>query len=268
LLGRYRDEVPAYASTYFGDYEDDGLNSPDAYAEFAIKCQQNGFSGFKIHGFGEPDRDIEICRSVRDTVGESMDLMLDPASDYETFADAFKVGKVLDDLDFYWYEDPMADTGQSMEMSKRLEKKLKTPLLGMEHVRTGPYGRADHIVNKALTFVRGCTHLDGGITSVMKTAHVAESLGVDVELEVGGPSHIHCMAGMRNSNYFERGLLHPEVSWMTDQGFNEDVENVNAQGKIKVPSKPGLGVTIDWDFINEHKTETIAIDEKSVSGTL
>ena len=38
LLGEQRSALPAYASTYVGDREPDGLNSPEAYADFAEQC--------------------------------------------------------------------------------------------------------------------------------------------------------------------------------------------------------------------------------------
>lgn len=266
LLGGYRDRVPAYASTFFGDSHPDGLSSPEAYASFARTCHEKGYGGFKIHPFGEPQRDIEICRAVAEAVGDEMDLMLDPSSEYNTYAETLRVGRVLDELEFSWYEDPMADTGQSIAMGSKLSNDLDTPILGAEHVRTGHFGRADHIAADALDFVRADAHLDGGITSVMKIASVAEAFGLDVELHVGGPAHIHCLSAIRNSNYYEHGLLHPETEWMSAQGFVEPVEKLADDGTIPVPDSPGLGIGIDWDLIEERSTGRTVIDEPSTSG--
>lgn len=180
LLGGYREAVPAYASTYMGDAAADGLSSPTAYADFAEACRDAGYPAFKIHGFNEPQRDIRVCEAVAEAVGDEMDLMLDPASSYDTYAVTLRVGRVLDELDFFWYEDPMADTGQSINMNKKLARELDTPILGVEHVRTGPFGRADHLTDEALDMVRADAHLDGGITGVMKIANVTEAFGVDV----------------------------------------------------------------------------------------
>jgi len=44
LLGSYRDTFPAYASTYQGD-RNGGLDSPDAYADFAEDCLEMGYQG-------------------------------------------------------------------------------------------------------------------------------------------------------------------------------------------------------------------------------
>lgn len=64
-----------------------------------------------------------------------MDLMLDPACEYETFADALKVGRACDEHDFLWYEDAYRDTGVSQHSHWKLRELLNTPLLQTEHVR-------------------------------------------------------------------------------------------------------------------------------------
>ncbi|MFB6105555.1 MAG: enolase C-terminal domain-like protein [Halobacteriaceae archaeon] len=266
LLGGYRERIPAYASTYWGDDQPEGLSTPEAYAAFAEDCLDRGYPAFKIHPQGDPRRDVAICEAVADAVGDEMDLMLDPASEYRTYAETLRVGRALDDCGFFWYEDPMADTGQSIQMNRRLRSELDTPVLGTEHVRTGPFGRADHLAEGALDLVRADAHLDGGITGVMKIAHLTEAFGFDVELHVGGPAHLHCLAAIRNTNYFEHGLLHPQVDWMASQGFEEDVEALNDDGTVSVPDGPGLGVTVDWGFVEDRQTDVTVVDEAGTSG--
>ena len=84
LLGTYQTRFPAYASTYHGD-ENGGLDTPEAFADFAEECLEMGYSGFKIHGWGgsegsrDLDREIAAVNAVGDPVGDEMDLMHDPA---------------------------------------------------------------------------------------------------------------------------------------------------------------------------------------------
>jgi L-alanine-DL-glutamate epimerase-like enolase superfamily enzyme len=51
LLGGWKTRLPAYASTYHGD-ENGGLDSPEAFADFAVQCRERGYPAFKIHGWG------------------------------------------------------------------------------------------------------------------------------------------------------------------------------------------------------------------------
>ena len=114
LLGGYRESLPAYASTYHGD-ENGGLDTPEAFADFAEQCYDMGFRGFKIHGWSHApiQREVDNVLEVGKRVGHKMDLMLDPACEYETFADAFRVGRACDEAGFFWYEDPFKDAGIS-----------------------------------------------------------------------------------------------------------------------------------------------------------
>jgi L-alanine-DL-glutamate epimerase-like enolase superfamily enzyme len=262
LGGRRSDRVPAYASTMSGNPERD---TPERYADFAETCLDRGYPGFKIHPHGDPDADVEICRAVADRVGGEMDLMLDPSSCYGRFDDAVRVGRVLDELDFLWYEDPLRDTGDSVYAMRRLAEAIETPVLGIEHSRTEPFGALNHLTADALDVVRVDAHLGGGLTSASKVCHTVETAGMDVEPHVGGPAHLHLASTLRNSRYFEHGLLHPEVGfeWYNDQGFEGAVEAVDSEGRVAVPDGPGLGVEIDWTFVEERGTDHTLIDRST-----
>jgi len=262
LGGRLCDRVPAYASTMSGNPERD---TPEVYAEFAAECRDAGYPAFKIHPHGDPDADIEICRAVAERVGDEMDLMLDPSSCYGSFHDAVRVGKVLDELEFLWYEDPLRDTGDSIYAMRRLAEELETPILGIEQSRTEPFGAFNHLANDALEMVRVDAHLGGGLTSALKICHTVETAGMDVEPHVGGPEHLLLASTLRNTHYFEHGLLHPEVGfdWYNDQGYVGAVEAVDDEGTIAVPDGPGLGVEIDWAFVEDRRTDHTLIDASS-----
>ncbi|MFB6211891.1 MAG: enolase C-terminal domain-like protein [Halobacteriales archaeon] len=118
LLGGYREHLPTYASTMFVD-DAGGLNDPAAFAEYAETCLDRGYDGFKFHAHPEtdPDFDIDICEALANRVGDAMDLMIDSSSLYRTYADALKVGRAVDRLDFFWYEDPLYDGGGSRACS-------------------------------------------------------------------------------------------------------------------------------------------------------
>ncbi len=258
MLGGFRKKIPAYASTFHGDHNG-GLDSPEAYADFAERCLEMGYTGFKIHGWSDvPIRqEVDLVHTVGRRVGGKMDLMLDPACEYETFADALKVGRALDEEGFLWYEDPFKDGGISSFAHSKLRQLIKTPLLQGEHLRhVEPH--ADQIIAGATDFARPDPELDGGITGTMKIAHTAEALGLDVEVHASGPAHRACISAMRNANYYEMALVHPKCANVVPPaykcGYADQIDSIDADGNVDLPEGPGLGVEYDWDWIEAHRT--------------
>jgi L-alanine-DL-glutamate epimerase-like enolase superfamily enzyme len=90
----------------------------------------------------------------------------------------------------------------------------------------------------------------GGVTPVMKTAHLAESFGVRCELHttIYHPLEIvnlHCCAAISNCEFLE--LLYP-ISYM-DFGMKRPID-IDAHGYARPPEVAGIGVDWDWDFID------------------
>ncbi|AUV80360.1 mandelate racemase [Salinigranum rubrum] len=269
LLGTYRTRLPAYASTYHAD-DAGGLDSPEAYADFAETCRDAGYPGFKIHGWGGSDearqveREVETVHAVGERVGSEMDLMVDPACELETFADALKVGKACDEQDFFWYEDPYRDGGVSQHGHAKLRELIDTPLLQTEHVR-GLEPHTDFVANGATDFVRADPEYDAGITGAMKVAHMAEGFGLDVEFHAPGPAQRHCIAATRNANYYEMALVHPIAQNTPPPVYKGDYSDmfdaIDDDGTVPVPDDPGLGVDYDWDFVEANKTGSVHVYE-------
>ncbi|MGF1623687.1 MAG: enolase C-terminal domain-like protein [Alphaproteobacteria bacterium] len=253
LLGGYRTRLPAYASTYHGD-RNGGLSSKDAFGDFALRCKQIGYRAFKIHGWHEGDRREEAANvlHVRDRVGPEMELMIDPACQLRTFADALYVGRACDEAGYFWYEDPFRDAGTSAFAHKKLREMIRTPILQTEHIR-GVEPKADFLIAGGTDFLRSDPEYDMGITGAMKIAHLAEAFGVDCEVHASGPAHRAVMSAMRNSNYYEVALVGPDCPNALPPvyicGYSDQLDCVGADGCVSVPDGPGLGVSYDWDFI-------------------
>ncbi|ESP90151.1 enolase C-terminal domain-like protein [Candidatus Halobonum tyrrellensis] len=269
LLGTYRHRIPAYASTYHGD-DNGGLDSPEAFADFAEHCLDLGYSGFKIHGWGGGDdardlsRELDTVHAVGERVGDEMDLMHDPACELETFADALTLGRALDEEGFFWYEDPYRDGGISQHGHGKLAEMLDTPILQTEHVR-GLEPHTDFMANGSTEFLRADPEYDAGITGAVKLARVAEGFGMDVEFHAPGPAQRQCLAAIRNANYYEMALVHPDADNTTPPiyagDYADQLDAVDDDGTVPVPDGPGLGVDYDWEFIEENATGSVHVYE-------
>ncbi len=255
LLGAFRDKVPAYASTMCGDDLPNGLDTPEAYAEFALACKRRGYPAFKLHTWQPPiagapsaKRDVAACRAVREAVGEDMVLMLDPFH-YYSREEALYLGKELEKLNYYWMEEPMDE--HSISSYVWLTEQLALSMVGPETAEGKMYTRAEWIVRGASDISRGGVGDVGGITPLMKTAHLCESHGVRMEVHGGGAGNLHVLCAMGfPGEYYERGLLHPFVDYERPEPWlNACVDPMDDQGYVHVSQLPGLGWDINWEYI-------------------
>jgi L-alanine-DL-glutamate epimerase-like enolase superfamily enzyme len=258
LLGAFRNRVPAYASTMCGDELEGGLDTPEAYAEFALACKEKGYPAFKLHTWQppiswapDPKKDVAACKAVRDAVGEDMDLMLDPFH-YYSREDSLYIGRALEELNYYWIEEPMDE--HSISSYVWLTDQLSIPVVGPETAEGKMYTRAEWIRMHASDISRGGVGDLGGITPLVKTAHLCESFGVRMEVHGGGPGNLHVLCAMGfPGEYYERGLLHPFIDYDVPPAWlNELPDPMDEQGFVHVSEKPGLGLDINFDYIESN----------------
>jgi L-alanine-DL-glutamate epimerase-like enolase superfamily enzyme len=259
LLGAYRDRVKAYASTMCGDDMEGGLNSPEAYASFAVACRSRGYTAFKIHpimppipGAPNPKLDVAVCRAVREAVGDDMVLMLD-SYHYYSREEALYIGKELEKLNYYWFEEPMAE--HSISSYVWLAQQLSIPVVGPETAEGKMFTRAEWIVRGASDISRAGVGDVGGITPVMKIAHLCESHGVRLEIHGGGAGNLHCLCAMGiPGEYYERGLLHPFLDYEQPAPWLNALDDpMDEQGYVHVSPRPGLGQDINWEYIRANE---------------
>ena len=260
LLGGFRARLPTYASTYHGQEETGGLDTPAAFADYAAACRAQGFAGFKIHGWhsGDVAREIATIRAVRRAVGDCFPLMLDPACELRTWMDALAVGRACDEAGFFWFEDPYRDSGIAPEGHKRLRERLRTPLLVCEHVR-GIESKAAFLLAGGGDMIHADPEYDMGITGAMKIAAFAQALGLDVQYHACGPAHRAVMAATPNTHFYELALVGPDMPNVVPPvytcGYSDQPDAVAADGTVPVPDTPGLGVAYDWDFIVRNREQ-------------
>ena len=259
LLGGYRDKVLAYASTMCGDDLPGGLDTPEAYARFAVACKERGYKAFKLHtwqppypGAPDPRRDVAACAAVREAVGDDMALMLDPYH-YYSREQALYIGKGLEKLNYLWMEEPMDE--HSISSYVWLTDQLTLPICGPETAEGKMYTRAEWIVRGAADMSRAGVGDVGGLTPLMKIVHLCESFGVTLEMHSPGAGNLHALCAMSiPGEYYERGLLHPFVDYEKPQPWLNAIEDpLDSEGYVHVSQLPGLGQDINFDYIKANR---------------
>lgn len=242
LLGGMRDRVPAYASTVT-------LDSLQEYMDLAEVCLQKGYQAIKLHAWGRLEEDAELCRALRAKVGDEIELMYDASSMFNLFEDAVWFGRRLEEQRFLWYEEPMDHF--NMTVLARLASELDIPLAVAEATHGGPWdalaqihaGAADIILSGPLDPYKG------GFTGVMKTAHICEGYGIMCAMHGGSIASLHAACAIYNTRYFER--LVPET-YYSPPGIRDASTEIDCQGYARPWDAPGLGIDVDWDWVNEH----------------
>jgi L-alanine-DL-glutamate epimerase-like enolase superfamily enzyme len=247
LLGSYRDTAPAYASSAV-------LSSKEAYAEEAAQFKASGWTAYKIHPPTDPAIDIQVCEAVRRAVGDEFTVMLDSTWAYQ-YPEALRVGRVAEALGFHWYEDPLAD--DDLYNYVKLKQQLGIPILATEYAPGGFTALAPWITAQATDYLRGDPAVKGGITPLVKSAHLAEAFHMNFEIHHGGNSlnnvaNLHVIMAIRNCEFFE--VLLPAGA--QKYGLVQDIE-VDARGLVHAPAGPGLGAAIDFDLIARQTTDVL-----------
>jgi L-alanine-DL-glutamate epimerase-like enolase superfamily enzyme len=113
-------------------------------------------------------------------------------------------------------------------------------------------------MQQATDFLRGDVAVKGGITTLVKAAHLAEAFRMSFEVHHGGNSfnnlaNLHVIAAIRNTTFFE--VLLPDAA--QKYGLEKDII-VGRDGMVHVPHEPGIGAAIDFGLIERKKIAVLS----------
>ncbi len=151
----------------------------------ALKARAENFKAYKIHpGSGRPcEGDSDPCLhrahggDPRGTQGGRREfiLMHDPVQMYNRY-EAMKVGRLLDELNYAWFEDPIRTTDQ--EGLIELCAALTLPIHVGEFIYSISGFRRIH-QKDALDVVRLIADNVGGISGAMRVGLLADAFGLE-----------------------------------------------------------------------------------------
>lgn len=245
LLGAQKNKMPCYTSTLC--YE-----TIDEYVEEARRVEAMGIRGFKLHGAGGPDKDIEACTAVR-AACPNMHLMLDAVNAYDREG-ALRVGRVLEKLNFEWYESPIKD--DDWEGYRHLRGKLDVPIAAGEMLTSNIRGLKDYLNQSPVDIFRTIGDFCGGISVMRRMAAICDAYEVRFHPHsygstLGQAAHFNVMLANKNSKWLELPL--PLGDWAR---YMKDTVEIDENGNAIAPSKSGLGYEVDLEAIEAGTVET------------
>ncbi len=236
LLGGFADRVPTYASGHLWRTYD-----LDMLAKTGSDLVEQGFTAMKFRMGGENTdaREIERMKTMREAVGDQVDLMVDINQGWDINT-AIRIGRLMTDFGLYWLEDPIHH--QDYVGYARIADALDTPIAtGEYHYGMIPFRHM--LEHRSVDIVMVDLLRVGGLTGFMKVAHMAEIYNLPVVSHLATEVLAHAIAAAPN------GLIVEHMPWtfgmFTEQPTVED-------GMIVLPQSPGLGVEFDEDRLKAY----------------
>ena len=241
LLNGDRDSIDAYASFPFFNSLDDCIFAVDDHAKL-------GFNSFKFHGWGVLDKDIELIETIQKRYKKTdLSFMLDVEGEY-CLTDAIELGLRMNSDIFKWLEAPIND--KSLDEFSILRNRLKVPIIPDGYNSYSPEFIKEGLKKNAWDAARFDVTVVGGLTKAMKLLMIIENSDIAAEIQSWGSTlsqavNLHLILANNKTKYFEVPIPLDVYQF----GF-KDANLVNKGSTISL-KKPGIGIDIDWDILNE-----------------
>ncbi len=252
LGGATRDKVPAYASMLGYNVEDMGL-----VKERALEAKKDGFKAQKwffrhgpMSGHEGLCLNIEMVKTLRKTLGDSYDIMLDCWQSMNlTYATT--LANAISEYNPRWLEE--AALPDRIDTYQQLRKRTNIPIAGGEHEYTR-WGLRRFIEAQALDILQPDTYWCGGLSELIKIATLGttydlitiphgHSTPANIQFSLSqSPIHTpyqeYLVKHNRLHQFFLKYPIHP------------------IDGFINVPSAIGMSMDLDEDKIESSKEFT------------
>jgi L-alanine-DL-glutamate epimerase-like enolase superfamily enzyme len=222
------------------------LESAPPIAELMHEAKAEGLLSFKLHLWGEPNRDLEAVQYLRAAMGRDYGLVLDPMGRY-SLEDAVVIGRRLEELHFLWFEDPIS--AEKRALYPKLGSQLDIPIAAADALLWSWNDYVSAVELPAPQILR----LDPGrqgISFCHRLSRIAEEGGKYCEFHSFGPepsaiASLHCAVAQKPASYYE--VCHPQADFSVP-GIMTPAKP-SADGTISAPKGAGLGLIIDWPAI-------------------
>lgn len=236
------------------------LSKPaDQLIEDAEWLAEKGFPTMKIVAGHGVTKDQEKIKTVVENIPKDLGLAIDSNTTY-TVQDAMKVGRTASEYGLDWFEEPISHT--NIQGQAQLNRDLAVPISAYQN-HVGHYPAVDHLEANALEIYQPALDFVGGITAAHRVGTMIEPYDKKLVPHAFGPvinysASLHVAAASPICSLIEFGVYSDDVD---DPGeyiaspyvANQEDVYVQNGGVIEPPEKPGLGMELNEELIEEYR---------------
>ncbi len=257
LGGAVRKRFRAYANGWAY-----GLVEPVEIAAAAARMVQRGFTAIKFDPLprpwrnfsdrGQMDYAVKVLREVRKAVGSEVDILID---NHRRLAPmhAIELAKRYAEFNIYWFEEPCQS--HNLQAMSQIRANINLPVVTGEDLYSKAAFRsvfeqqAADIINPDVSSV-------GGILELKEIAAMAEPYLVAVSPHNYNSTSVALAATLQASATMPNFLITEYFVPLEDISLKLAPDAlVPKDGWIDLPTKPGLGITVDETFVRGHKPD-------------
>ena len=246
LLGkRQRDRVLAYGTVYpLGETEESVRKNIDRGLKLGLKAIKIVADPFWREDI---DKTASLIRAAREHVGPGIRLMVDAATAWAKAEEGLPLMPIFKDNDFFWVEAPLPI--DDLEGHARFQG-FGVPIGGGDLGLTTRYEYELAFEHGKIDIAQPDVTMVGGITELMRVAELARSRGKRVVTH-GYKSNITIAA---NLAFLSQHWMDEPCEYSTSQSplrwhLTKEEFPIGPDGRIDVPDRPGLGVTLNMDTV-------------------
>jgi muconate cycloisomerase len=231
----------------------------DAEREVA-QVVQEGVRTIKIKVGVDPDRDVEMVRRIRETVGPGTKLCVDANQGFQTPGQAIRTYRRMERHDLIYFEQPVEGIDRMAEVARAID----TPVMADESAWNA-HDVFQIAEKRAAQIVSIYTTKPGGLYRAMEVAAVARAAGLicnvngSVETGIGNLANLQLAAAAPAVTLSCVVPVSTPVESQTGQMagiyYNDDllVEPMRfVDGAIELPTGNGMGIAVDEDKVRRY----------------
>jgi L-alanine-DL-glutamate epimerase-like enolase superfamily enzyme len=251
LGGPTREAIPAYASALGYSLE------PEQVRERAAALVEQGYRATKwffrhgpIDGKQGIRKNVELVRTLRETVGPDVDIMLDCWMSWDV-PYTIQMARRLEEYHPRWIEEPVLP--DKIEQHAEIRRNVNIPIATGEHEYTR-WGLKALMDARAADVLQPDVYWAGGISEVFKIAVLASAYDLPVIPHGHSvPATVHLIASQPVTTC---PLLEYLVKWNEIHQFflKDPVKPID--GQVTLPTAPGIGMELDEAKIESRRELT------------